>query len=47
MEELSTAEKAAIDCLKVDLDHEVVVRSSRDKELAQLREELDKRGWRC
>ena len=47
MEELSAAGKAVteeIGRLKVDLDHEAGVRSSREKELAQLREELDKRG---
>jgi len=40
MEELSVAEKASteeISRLKVDLDHEAVVCSSREKELKQLR----------
>ena len=47
MEEFSAAEKAAteeISRLKIDLDHEVGVHLSREKELAQLRGKLEKIG---
>ena len=47
MEKLSAAGKAAteeISRLKVDLSHEAVVRSSLEKELAQLSGELEKKG---
>ena len=56
-EELSVAGKVVseeISQLKVDLCHEVTACSSQEeelawlrKELAQLGEELGKRGWRC